>query len=243
MAAPKNGTRGVGACPEGEGPPAATAAETPEPEAAGARARTQPLTISSKPEGQPTPPARAAATATCSGAVTLAAEGRRGGTREAPPAWNVPAELAQIDPTEMEEDLRLLVKGPDKTWLQDHHQARREASVAAQSQAESEAADLAQRWQSIATSPMVEPLKEASDQRFAYAVSRLAHAEGPAAPLEAILSECTYSACAELAEEAARVLDTLPRVGEERVPTVALTPPTWTGAEEGPGRGTLTMFG
>ena len=98
-----------------------------------------------------------------------------------------------------------MIKGPDDAWLQrppGDHRCVEEADGAS---APNEAHDLVAKAQALAEGPVLAELRDASDDLFAWAATRVALA--PLATLEEILGDMATYGIGEMAAEATRILE------------------------------------
>lgn len=127
-------------------------------------------------------------------------EGRAGGT-----VWEVPAEMDQVDYTAQERDFIDLVKGPNSkafahvTLHSCPHPGRGGES------APWEAKKLLEEAQKLADGPVLGALKDASDDLYAWAATRVANQ--PTIDLAQLLGDMAQYGLGELAEEAASILE------------------------------------
>ena len=133
------------------------------------------------------------------------AETRAGGDK-ALQFSDVPEEFAAVDYTAAEVELQEAIRGPDDGWLQpprgDHHRCVDDATGAS---APSEVRELVAKAQALADGPVLGALREASDDLFAWAATRVALA--PNATLEEILGDMATYGIGEMAAEATRILE------------------------------------
>ncbi|CAE7364654.1 unnamed protein product, partial [Symbiodinium sp. CCMP2456] len=128
------------------------------------------------------------------------AETRAGGDK-AVQFSDVPEEFAAVDYTAAEVELQEAIRGPDDGWLQpphgDHHCCVEAADGAS---APNEVQELVAKAQALADGPVLGALREASDDLFAWAATRVALA--PNATLEEILGDMATYGIGETAAEA-----------------------------------------
>ena len=114
------------------------------------------------------------------------AETRAGGDK-AVQFSEVPEEFRAVDYTAAEAEIQEAIKGPDDAWLRRPPTALGCVEEAAGSSAPQEACDMVAKAQALAEGPVLGALKEASDDLFAWAATRVALA--PHATLEEILGD------------------------------------------------------
>ena len=119
----------------------------------------------------------------------------------------IPDEFEAVDYTAAERELREVLSGPDRTWLND---VGSEVEVKVVQQADGvsapqEAKDLAARAEALAKGPVLSKLQDASDDLFAWAATRVAAA--PTASLEDILGDMAIYGMGEMAAEATQILE------------------------------------
>ena len=161
-------------------------------------------------------------------------ESRAGGT-----AWEVPQEMIQVDYTAQEQEFVDLVKGPNSQIFAHvplrscPHSGRNGESASAEAKA------LLQEAQKLSSGPVLSALKDASDDLYAWASTRVANQ--PTIGLHQLLGEMTQYGLGELAEEAAQILERHvdEKAGNSRRCRVGDT--QWDG--EGPGRAQVDIDG
>ena len=119
--------------------------------------------------------------------------------------WEAPEEMRNVDLTAQEQEFAELVKGPDESIFQ---HVEREALPHPGRGGESgpwEAQELIRKAQQLADGPVLGALKEASDDLYAWAATRVAN--DPAVGLQELLEEMNQFGLGELAAEAAAILD------------------------------------
>ena len=146
-------------------------------------------------------------------------------TSEVRPAdrWKPPEELADVDFTQAEEELRQVVSGPSSDWLRDHHPGGEPGADVDESETPALVLTRLGRMTELAQLDTGLP-PDCSEGLKAYVLSRLADEEEGTSTTQhdiqlatqEILSECVGSGYGEVAAEAAAILDSDPRSGELR---------------------------
>ena len=235
---------------------AAQAAETAEKKAdgprkkggrPGGRAGQQPNgPEAGPPPSPPTPPLAPAAERPLPG--PLEAAGSRGGEL-APLPWAPPEELQELRPTDLEEDLRVLLQGPDFSWMKPDDEAagllREDAPPADPAEGERRTA-----MQAVDAGEHSEILRRQPALLGVYLRNRLrrGHEKGEPVTLAGLAQEAAEFGCPELAEQASSFLEQhLPppepsRAGQRPEERASVGAVTWTGPGS-PGRGTLEWLG
>ena len=126
-------------------------------------------------------------------------EGRAGAT------WKVPAEMEQVDYTAQEQDFIDLVKGPSQKILSHIPTVSRPHAGRDGETAPDEVKKLLAEAQKLADGPVLGALKDASDDLYAWASTRVANQ--PSISLTQLLGDMTQYGLGELAEEAASILE------------------------------------
>ena len=119
--------------------------------------------------------------------------------------WEAPEEMRNVDFTAQEQEFAEMVRGPDENIFQ---HVEREALPHPGRGGESgpwEAQELIRKAQQLADGPVLGALKEASDDLYAWAATRVAN--DPAVGLQELLEEMNQFDLGELAAEAAAILD------------------------------------
>ena len=151
----------------------------------------------------------------------------------------VPEEFEAIDFTAAETEMQEYLKGPDDRWLHGDGGGDRVLASATGESAPLEAKELVRRAEEMATGPVLGPLREASDDLFAWAAARVARQ--PDATLEDVLGDMAMYGLGDLAEEASRILEK--NVGHKAGASagIEVSETTWTAG--GPGSGTAVIEG
>ena len=162
------------------------------------------------------------------------ATGRAGGV-----TWQVPLEMEKVDYTTHEQEFANMIKGPSAEVfkhvpVRSHPHPGREGETAPH-----EAKKLLQEAQRLADGPVLGALKEASDDLYAWAATRVANQ--PSVSLQQLLGEMTQYGLGDLAEEASKILElhTDEKAGSVRRCRVGDT--HWDG--DGPGRAQVELDG
>ena len=161
----------------------------------------------------------------------------QGALRASAPAWNPPEELANLDLTAAEEDLRGFVQGPDEHWGNENRGKGIPCPLAPDVPQEYQ--DYAER---LADVDLPDNLKGTSSCLAAYVASRLALE--PDQEARAILEDLATYGVGEVAAEAASVLDReFPNIKCGANPEVSLGATAWPKDGLGPGRADAWVLG
>eukprot|EP00435_Cladocopium_sp_Y103_P024605 s4663_g6.t1 len=161
-------------------------------------------------------------------------DGHAGGT-----SWKVPEEMVRVDYTAQEREFADLVKGPDSTMFQHVPQRSHPHPGRGGETAPEEAKRLLQEAQRLADGPVLSILKDSSDDLYAWASTRVANQ--PDIGLQQLLGEMAQYGLGDLAEEAAKILESHvdEKAGSGRRCRVGDT--HW--SEDGPGRAQVEIDG
>ena len=144
-----------------------------------------------------------------------ATDGKAGGQRATTVRfWDIPEEFEAVDYTK-QEDIKDLIRQPDQSWgVPDAHQGR--PHYGGENEAPAEAVSLVQRARELQTGPVLSALINASDDLYSWAATRVA--KDPAISLEDLLEEMQLFGAADLAAEAASLMEKTPmrmKAGEQ----------------------------
>ena len=144
-----------------------------------------------------------------------APDGKAGGQRATTVRfWDIPEEFEAVDYTK-QEDIKDLIRQPDQSWgVPDAHQGR--PDYGGENESPAEAVNLVQRARELQTGPVLSALTNASDDLYSWAATRVA--KDPAISLEDLLEEMQLYGAADLAAEAASLMEKTPmrmKAGEQ----------------------------
>ena len=146
--------------------------------------------------------------------------------------WEVPEEFEAVDYTK-QEDIQELVKGPDAGWgVPVQHQGR--PHHGGEEKAPPKETTLMDEARKLHDGPVLGPLADASDDLYAWAATRVA--SEPHLTLESLLEEMQLYGVADLAAEAAELMErqgTGEKAGE--VPRLVVRDTLWADGEPGQG--------
>lgn len=155
-----------------------------------------------------------------------------------PEGYEVPEEYADIQYTEMEDELRELTRGPDHAWLEDQDGGK--AGIWSKTPEHPEAVRRAAKLKELEEAGTFTDIEGMSDYLQSHVRGRVLNEalEGKEIKVEAVLLEATEHGARELAEEARAALEKSGhQVGREDMPHAAwIGGPTWD-KEKGYGTG------
>ena len=162
--------------------------------------------------------------------------GRAGGV-----TWKAPAEMVEIDYTKQEAEFAEMVEGPNTAQYEHVPREARSHPGRGGESAPFEAHDLVRTAQRLADGPVLGQLKDASDDLYAWAATRVAN--DSTVTLSKLLEEMAVYGLGDLAAEAAQILEekTEEKAGSQRRCQIGSV--HWEAGDEGPGRALATIDG
>ncbi|CAE7778356.1 unnamed protein product [Symbiodinium sp. CCMP2592] len=151
----------------------------------------------------------------------------------------VPEEFDVVDFTVAEEELREALKGPDAGWLECPPSGAKVLDAASGESAPQQAHDFVEQAKEMIQGPVLGHLKEASDDLFAWAASRVA--KNPQASLEEVLGDMAIYGLGDLAAEASRILEARCEHRAGSAGGIIVTDVVWEPGQ--PGRGSAVVEG
>ena len=162
-------------------------------------------------------------------------------------SWDPPPEIARIRPTDLEDDLRDLMVGPDDHWMQ--HDATVGATPRAEEAPSSpEEAERLQEMEAVDGGPHRETLRAQPPLLGVYFRNRLrrGRAKGEEVTLDALAKEAVEFGCPELADQAysfLRAAGPAEKAGAQRDPDRAWVGEISWGRADVPGQGQFRWGG
>ena len=165
----------------------------------------------------------------------------RAGSRDQRVRFEIPEDLAKVDYTKAETEMRDLVKGPDTSWVEEvPHQHRPHAGRRGDS-APPKATQLVEKALELANGPVLGQLSEASDDLYSWTAARVAR--DATLTLEELMGEMATYGLGDVAAEASKILEQIPQKKAGERGRVEVGTVQWPVDNQMPGQGELVVDG